>query len=103
MSLSQGQFIRSSSSFVCVFPTYPYTCFPFCCDHFKLSPINSTYLFYFAIELLLFAGEQKGAYDHIVVNDVLEVAYEKLKGLLIKVSVSYQDTCIDFCIPCIQN
>jgi len=29
-------------------------------------------------------GEQKGAYDHIVVNDVLEVAYEKLKGLLIK-------------------
>ena len=32
------------------------------------------------------SAQEKGAYDHVVVNDNLEVAYEKLKGILIKVS-----------------
>jgi len=27
---------------------------------------------------------EKGAYDHIVVNDDLDIAYEKLKGILMK-------------------
>ena len=34
------------------------------------------------------SATEKGAYDHIVVNDDLEVAYEKLKGILIKVRSS---------------
>ena len=34
------------------------------------------------------SAKEKGAYDHIIVNDDLEVAYEKLKGILIKVSGS---------------
>ncbi|KAK2146965.1 hypothetical protein LSH36_576g01002 [Paralvinella palmiformis] len=29
-------------------------------------------------------ADQKGSYDHIIVNDDLEIAYEKLKGILIK-------------------
>lgn len=34
----------------------------------------------------LFPADQKGSYDHIVVNDNLDVAYEYFKGLLIGVS-----------------
>ena len=30
-------------------------------------------------------AQQKGAYDHVITNDVKEVAYEQLKGLLIAV------------------
>ena len=34
-----------------------------------------------------FQGDERNAnFDHTVVNDDLEVAYEKLKGILIKVS-----------------
>ena len=34
-----------------------------------------------------FLGDERNAnFDHTVVNDDLEVAYEKLKGILIKVS-----------------
>ena len=33
-----------------------------------------------------YAGDEKnGNFDHTVINDDLEVAYEKLKGILIKV------------------
>ncbi|CAD5118549.1 DgyrCDS7237 [Dimorphilus gyrociliatus] len=31
-------------------------------------------------------SKTQGAYDHIVINDELEISYQKLKGLLIKVS-----------------
>ena len=34
----------------------------------------------------LFPADQKGNYDHIVVNDDLDLAYEYFKGLLIGVS-----------------
>ena len=38
------------------------------------------------IDVLSFVtAAQKGSYDHIIVNDDLDVAYEKLKGILIKV------------------
>ena len=33
-----------------------------------------------------FPADEDGSYDHIIVNDSLEVAYEKLKGILIAVS-----------------
>ena len=35
-----------------------------------------------------FSANQPGAYDHIIVNDDVEVAYEKLKGILIAVSMT---------------
>ena len=38
----------------------------------------------------VFAAEEKGSYDHIVVNNDLDVAYEKLKGILIKVSAFHK-------------
>ena len=41
--------------------------------------------------LAYFPAKQKGSYDHIVVNDDLEVAYEKLKGILIQVGISSSD------------
>ena len=35
--------------------------------------------------LFIILAEEKGSYDHYIVNDDLNVAYEKLKGILIQV------------------
>ncbi len=36
-------------------------------------------------------GSQPGNFDHTIVNDDLEIAYEKLKGILIQVRWSVQN------------
>ena len=37
----------------------------------------------------LLPGSQPGNFDHTIVNDDLEIAYEKLKGILIQVWFKY--------------
>ena len=45
-------------------------------------------IFLTCISMCNLTAEEQGSYDHVVVNDQLEVAYEHLKGLLIKVSIT---------------
>ena len=39
------------------------------------------------IIIFSFTAKEKDSYDHIIINDDLEVAYEKLKGILLAVSI----------------
>ena len=50
------------------------------------------------IFFLAFLGDERNAnFDHTVINDDLEVAYEKLKGILIKVSKCTYNYTADLC------
>ena len=51
------------------------------------------------IELWLLSGESPGVFDHIIVNDDLEAAAEKLKGILIEVCWnSLNNFCLEFIV-----
>ena len=50
--------------------------------------MNTHMLCVFLVCMECVTAKEKGAYDHVVVNDDVDVAYEKLKGILIKVGLA---------------
>ena len=43
--------------------------------------------------MFLFSAQKPGSYDHIIINDDLEKAYQEIRNILIDVSIFYCKDC----------